>query len=250
MLTPDHTHFEILSKHKEKFYDHATFIYAHGFSYNRYQFHYIKNTWTHLLLAPKAIASELRFQYETKGGIAAVYSIENSQNQNQEEINRKFILDLANKLGINCGPYPTTFHKECVADLFSEQSILCSILPYLSELCFKMLIARGIEKEVAYFECWHEVKLIVDTMVKVGPYDFFKLISPNALIGGEKGRQILLDDQFKQKLHTILEDILSGKFEQEIDSINESDLRKQIDNYWNNSELNQIHKKMKSLLFK
>ncbi|MBF0359510.1 MAG: hypothetical protein HQK49_00770 [Oligoflexia bacterium] len=258
MLTPDNTHFEILTKYKEQFNQNATFIYAHGFSFNRYQLRYINENWTHLLLAPKAIASELRFQYEVKGGLAAVYSVENSENNSENNSNnksanddRQFLFDLAKKLGINSGPYQTTFYKECVADLFSEQSILCSVLPYLSELCFNLLRARGIEREVAYLECWYEVKLIVDTLIKVGPHDFFKLISPNALIGGEKGKNILLDDHFKQNLSTIiLEDILSGKFEQEIDNTNENELRKRIDDYWKSSELNQVHQQMKPLLFR
>lgn len=242
LLTPDHTHPEVLSQLEPN----LKIILAHGYSYT-----YNKNqlpTNTYLLLAPKAIASELRFQYETKGKLGAVYSIENSKT-GAENGDENFLKILAKDLGITSGPYPTTFREETNADLFSEQSILCGIIPYIGQMSYELLRKNGVSKEVAYFECWYEVKLIVDTLIKLGPLEFFKLISPNALLGSEKGRKFLMDEHFQKNQQKLLEDILSGKFSKEVEKENFSEVKKQVEQYWLNSEITQTHNELKRELF-
>lgn len=243
ILTPDDTHYEVVSK-IGTYNPHATFIYAHGFGllYTQIRSQFAKAN--HILLAPKAIASELRFQYETKGKNGGVYSFEGIQDLSKKE----WALNLGKELGLN-SLHEATIEDETKADLFSEQSLLCSVLPYAALYSFKQLREAGISKEVAYFECWYEVKLIVDTLIKIGPEKFFNLISPNALIGSEIGRSAIFTDQYFIALHNIYNHIQSGEFEKQLETINVEQVRKEVLDFWNSQELTELHQKMSKDLF-
>ena len=249
MLTPDHTHETILKTYRKDFSHKSNFIYAHGFSYCHGSFEKNFSEFNHLLLAPKAIASEVRFQYETRGKLGAAYSVEMIKDPKKKESALVIVLELAKGIGINVGPFQSSFEEECYADLFSEQSILCSLLPYAASMSFKKLREKGVSKEIAYFECWAELKLICDALTKFGPVDFFNLISPNALIGGEKAKNLLFDDDFEQKLNSLIDDIWSKKFFKEVESTDIEELRKKVNSHWEKQELQKLHKSLGTELF-
>jgi ketol-acid reductoisomerase len=245
LLTPDHTHKEILDTYQEFIHEGSKIIYAHGYSYIK---HNLKNkfkTWDHLLLAPKAIASEVRFQFETGGKLGAIMSLEGSNDPKDREL----LQDIAKGIGITAGPYENSFKDETYADLFSEQSILCSLLPYGALHSYNKLRERGIGKEMAYMECWYEVKLIADTMIKLGPLKFFELISPNALIGGEKARKLIFNEEYNKVANKLLDDIWENKFFQEVDNQNFDALKNEVMSFWKNEELNTVHEDLKENLF-
>ena len=129
------------------------------------------------------------------------------------------------------------FRSETEADLYSEQGMLCSIMPYVAGEMFAHLVETGIEPELAYFECWHELKLIVNAMVDKGPEGFFDLISPNALIGGEKGFHRLITPEFHKNLRSLLSEIQSGQFNKEIDKADVEETRRIIRERWQKSPL-------------
>jgi ketol-acid reductoisomerase len=104
---------------------------------------------------------------------------------------------------------------------------------------FNHLVREGTEPELAYFECWHELKLIINAMIDKGPEGFFDLISPNALIGAEKGYEKLMTPEFKKNMHSLFEDIKSGKFDDEVKSADVPALRRKIRARWMNDELNK-----------
>jgi ketol-acid reductoisomerase len=243
VLTPDDTH-ALVVESISKTNDTADFIYAHGFALvyaevlTKYPNH------NHILLAPKAIASELRYQYEIKGKNGGVYSFEALKDNSKKE----FFLTMGHELGLT-SLHEATIEDETKADLFSEQSLLCSSLPYAALYSYKQLREKGISKEVAYFECWYEVKLIADTLIKIGPEKFFDLISPNALIGSEIGKSVLFDDNYKKKLNDIYEHINSGEFNKQLEHVNIDTVRSDIIKFWKNEELTQVHNQLKSELF-
>ena len=243
VLTPDDTHAQVVSS-ISKINSNADFIYAHGFAlvYDDVLTNYKNHN--HILLAPKAIASELRYQYEIKGKNGGVYSFEALNDSSKKE----FYLNLGLELGLT-SLHEATIEDETKADLFSEQSLLCSSLPYAALYSYNQLREKGISKEVAYFECWYEVKLIADTLIKIGPEKFFDLISPNALIGSEIGKSILFDDNYKKKLNDIYEHINSGEFSEQLKSINVESVRSDIIKFWKNEELTEVHNQLKSELF-
>lgn len=206
ILTPDDTHKEILTslEFKDSTYK-QNFIYGHGYSVTYDKVERLLPKHNHMLLAPKSIASELRFSYETKSPLTAVVD------RDEEGLNQ-----LAKDLGISVGPIMASFEEETICDLFSEQSLLCSVIPQAARLSFETLVKNGHNPEIAYIECWHEVKLIADAMIKHGPSEFLGLISPNAFMGGEMAKSLIFDENFQAKLNKIYENIKSGHFAQEI----------------------------------
>ncbi len=233
-LTPDDTH-HLIATELSKCIDleKKMFVYAHGYSYLRYEFEKTFDTVNHLLLAPKAIASELRERYLSKEMLVGVLCDPKGKSQS-------LLDELATKLGLT-KKIQATFKDEAWADLFSEQSVLCSLLPYGARKSFDFLIEKGIHPEVAFTECWMEVKLIADAMLKFGPEGFFKLISPNALIGGEKAQNLIFDNEYQKKLDSLWNDISSGKFDNEVDETASSELRQQVLKDWKKSKLPSVY---------
>lgn len=244
LLTPDESHKDVLNQIGDSLKENSIIIYAHGFSLLYDEIVKTYPQFQHALLAPKAIASELRFQFECKGGLGGVYSVEFC---NEENV-KKTILNIGVGLGLKV-LHESTCEQETVADLFSEQSILCSIIPYAAAKSFNKLVENGIDPEVAYFECWYEVKLIVDTLVKVGPYEFFSLISPNALLGSEVGKSLFFDMDFEKKMDDMFNNIKSGHFVNSIKDQNYDEIKSDVLRFWKDQKLNNIHSQLKDKLF-
>lgn len=236
MLIPDDRHLSFFEKNQAFLKAGSHFIYAHGFSLSKERLHEKYSQFSHSLLAPKAIASDVRFQYETKGKIGAAYYAATNGNENE-------LKELAAKVGFTA-LYKSHFDEECIADLFSEQSILCSLIPYGSLKSYNLLRKNGVSKEVAFMECFLELKSITNAFVSLGPEAFFKLISPNALIGSQKGRQMLLGKSFDQAMEQILVDIKNKEFYKEVE-IDADLLRQKVLEEWKEEELSETFTKLK-----
>lgn len=247
LLTPDHTHDQTLSEIYPQLEEGTNLIYAHGYSYTAFNFKEKYPKFNHLLLAPKAIASELRFQFENGGKLGAVYSVEDIEESSKSQA-IELIQRISADIGITAGPYSSTFLEETNADLFSEQSLLCSLLPYGALHAYNKLREKGVQREIAYLECWLEVKLIADAMVKMGPQEFFKLISPNALLGGEKAQKLLFDEQYHKKMDTLLNDIWNQDFFTECKGLDFNTLRSSVLDRWEKEELSKTHQELSSEL--
>lgn len=242
MLTPDLTHNDFLTTHAHLFTEGTVILYAHGFSLLKNAFNVRYPHLQHVLYAPKSIGSELRTQFVQKGKLGAVYSLQYFQGPTTEI--EQWLFDLAKAMGINIGPFPTNFKDETEADLFSEQGLLCSLIPYAANELFTSLVQKGFSPELAYFECWHELKLIVNAMVDRGPEAFFDLISPNALVGSEKGFERLINRDFKTNLSSLLKEIQDGTFDVELENTNVEETRKKIRERWQRSSLQQTFDKI------
>jgi ketol-acid reductoisomerase len=242
LLIPDHTHHEFMSNYAHQFSPGTVILYNHGFSLTKFAFHQHFPHLKHVLFAVKAIGTEIRKQYLGHGQLGGVYSLEHISTENTALLN--WMNHLARALGLTMGIYPTTFEHETQADLFSEQGLLCSILPYTAGEMFSQMIDNGIEPELAYFEVWHELKLLANAMVDKGPQAFFDLISPNALVGSEKGFQKLFTDDFKMNLKNLMTDIKTGKFHTELENSDVEGLRMTIRQRWDKSPLMQTFQDM------
>ncbi|MBP9680318.1 MAG: hypothetical protein KBD76_02845 [Bacteriovorax sp.] len=239
MLIPDDKHLSFFEKNNIFIQKNSHFVYAHGFSLSKERLHEKYSQFGHSLLAPKAIASDVRFQYETKGKIGAAYYAETADNE-------KNLKSLAIQVGFTA-LYKSHFDEECLADLFSEQSLLCSLIPYGALKSYNLLRSSGVSKEVAFMECYLELKSISHAFVTLGPEAFFKLISPNALIGSQKGRKLLLNETFDNGLKQILIDIKNKQFYKEVE-IDIDQLRSNILHEWGQEELSQTFKTLKAEL--
>lgn len=237
LLTPDLAHAEFLEAEAPRLAPGSVILYAHGFSLLNHRFQTRYSHLQHVLFAPKSIGSELRRQYQLQGKLGAVYSLEHFRGPAAEI--EAWLRRLARALGINMGPFATSFERETRADLYSEQGLLCSLVPYAAGEMFSHLVDSGAEPELAYFECWHELKLIVDAMVDKGPEAFFDLISPNALVGSEKGYQRLITEDFRSRLRSLLAEIQDGTFNRELENTSVEEIRRRIRDRWHQSPLQQ-----------
>lgn len=249
LLTPDHTHLGILDGLYKNLKQNATIILAHGYSFTYQNLGNAFKKLNFALLAPKAIGSELRNNFVNKESLGAVMSFDGVDKELKEDI-QEDIVKFAKNMGITHGPYPVSFEQETVADLISEQSILCSLLPYGAMASFNQLRSMGIPKELAYFECWYEVKLIADTMIKMGPEKFFELISPNALMGSEVAREIFFDKEYFEKLEKLASEVKDKSFTKKIEDSDFNQIKEKVVSFWRNQEINQVHKEIGHDLYK
>lgn len=232
LLTPDHTHQQIIESYLKDIKD-LNLVLAHGYSHWKHEF---KNNYSNLnffLLAPKAIASELRSNYlEDKTLFAAVSDLHNETFQR-----------LVFGLGIK-KPILSTFEEESVADLFSEQSLLCGLIPYAAKMSYRKLVEKDVNPEIAFIECWHEVKLIADAMIQFGPQGLFDLISPNALIGADRFKTQHLDDEWNEKLEQCFNSIKNRDFI-EYESKNDINvIRAKVLEYWGKSDIQKTYEQL------
>ena len=114
--------------------------------------------------------------------------------------------------GARAGVIPTTFEAETVTDLFGEQAVLCGGLEYLIAAGFEVLTEAGYEPEMAYFECLHEMKLIVDLIYEGGIANMNYSVSDTAEFGGYLSGPRVIDEGAKDRMRDILKDIQDGTF--------------------------------------
>src|SRR5699024_4942222 len=114
--------------------------------------------------------------------------------------------------GARAGVIPTTFEAETVTDLFGEQAVLCGGTEELVKVGFEVLVEAGYEPEMAYFECLHELKLIVDLMFEGGISNMNYSVSDTAEFGGYVSGPRVIDGDTKKRMEDILKDIQDGSF--------------------------------------
>jgi ketol-acid reductoisomerase len=161
------------------------------------------------LVSPKGPGHQLRAVYEAGGGLAALWAVFRDCSGDA----RTTVLAYAAALGCaRAGLLETSFAEETETDLFGEQAVLCGGVPQLAQAAFDTLVQAGYQPEVAYFECFHEIKLIVDLLYRGGVTGMHRAISDTAEFGGYEVGPRVIDDDVLRTLASTLEDIRSGAF--------------------------------------
>ncbi len=161
------------------------------------------------MLAPKGPGHTVRSEYLRGGGVPSLVAVAQDSTKNALDIGLSYGCAVG---GGRAGIIETTFKEECETDLFGEQVVLCGGLSELITAGFETLVDAGYAPEMAYFECLHEVKLIVDLMYEGGLANMRYSISNTAEYGDYvTGKRIITEDTRKE-MKRILEDIQSGKF--------------------------------------
>ena len=164
------------------------------------------------MMAPKSPGPMERQVYLEGFGVPALIAVE----QDFTGKAKKIALCLAKGLGATkAGVIETTFKEEATSDLFGEQAVLCGGVTALIEAGFNTLVKRGYQPEIAYFECLHEVKLIVDLIQKGGMMHMWSSVSNTAEYGGLSTRDKVINAESKKAMEGLLDDILAGKFAKE-----------------------------------
>jgi ketol-acid reductoisomerase len=161
------------------------------------------------MIAPKGPGHTVRSEYLKGGGVPSLVAVEQNPSGNALEIALSYAS--ANGGG-RAGVIETTFKEECETDLFGEQAVLCGGLSALIMAGFETLVEAGYAPEMAYFECMHEVKLIVDLMYEGGIANMRYSISNTAEYGDYTRGPRVITAETKAEMKRILDDIQSGRF--------------------------------------
>ncbi|MEM8695863.1 MAG: ketol-acid reductoisomerase [Pseudomonadota bacterium] len=164
-----------------------------------------------IMIAPKGPGHTVRAEYERGGGVPCLMAIAQDATGNAHDVTLAYASGVG---GGRSGIIETTFREECETDLFGEQAVLCGGLTSLVMAGFETLTEAGYAPEMAYFECLHEVKLIVDLMYEGGIANMRYSISNTAEYGDyHTGPRVITEDT-KAEMKRILDDIQRGKFVQ------------------------------------
>ena len=164
------------------------------------------------MIAPKAPGHRMREVFVKGSGVPGLLAIHNDSSGHARE------LSLAYAKGIGCtraGVLDTTFQEETETDLFGEQAVLCGGVTSLVKAAFETLVEAGYQPESAYFECLHELKLIVDLMYQGGMEYMRYSVSDTAEYGDYSRGPIIIDENVKANMKKVLTDIQDGSFAKE-----------------------------------
>ncbi|MEP5413289.1 MAG: ketol-acid reductoisomerase [Rhizobiaceae bacterium] len=187
----------------------AAIAFAHGLNVH---FNLIEpgNDIDVVMIAPKGPGHTVRGEYQKGGGVPCLIAIHQDASGNAHDLALSYACGVG---GGRSGVIETTFQEECETDLFGEQVVLCGGLVELIRAGFEVLVEAGYAPEMAYFECLHEVKLIVDLIYEGGIANMDYSISNTAEYGQYvSGPRILPYDETKARMKAVLSDIQSGKF--------------------------------------
>ncbi len=161
------------------------------------------------MIAPKGPGHTVRGEYQRGGGVPCLVAVHQNASGNALDIALSYASAVG---GGRAGIIETSFKEECETDLFGEQAVLCGGLTELIKAGFETLTEAGYAPEMAYFECLHEVKLIVDLMYEGGMANMRYSISNTAEYGDYKTGPRIVTPETKAEMKRVLEDIQSGRF--------------------------------------
>ncbi|EIJ79078.1 ketol-acid reductoisomerase [Bacillus methanolicus PB1] len=208
ILLPDELQPKVYKEEIEPNLTNQALMFAHGFNIHFNQIVPPENCDV-LLVAPKGPGHLVRRTYQEGAGVPALFAIYQDVSGKAKEL----ALAYAKAIGsLRAGALETTFKEETETDLFGEQAVLCGGLTSLVKAGFETLTEAGYQPELAYFECLHELKLIVDLMYEGGLAGMRYSISDTAQWGDFVSGPRVVNDQVKQEMKAVLKDIQEGKF--------------------------------------
>src|SRR4051794_33589073 len=164
------------------------------------------------MIAPKGPGHTVRSEYQRGGGVPCLVAVQQNPSGNALEIALSYASAIG---GGRSGVIETTFKEECETDLFGEQSVLCGGLCELINAGYETLVEAGYAPEMAYFECCHEVKLIVDLIYEGGIANMRYSVSNTAEYGDYSRGPRIIDEHVRAEMKKVLAEIQSGRFARE-----------------------------------
>ncbi|NDA80687.1 MAG: ketol-acid reductoisomerase [Actinobacteria bacterium] len=209
LLAPDHFQRGIYKESIEpNLKAGAALFFGHGFNI---RFGYIKPPANVdvCMVAPKGPGHLVRREYVAGRGVPVIVAVEQDATGNAWPLTLSYAKAIG---GLRAGGILTTFTEECETDLFGEQAVLCGGASRLVQMGFEVLLEAGYQPEVAYFECLHELKLIVDLMYEGGIAKQRWSVSDTAEYGDYISGPRVLDDRVKDNMRAVLKDVQNGSF--------------------------------------
>ena len=212
MLTPDELQADI---YEQDIADHirpgAAIAFAHGLNVHFDLIVPAKDIDV-IMIAPKGPGHTVRGEYVKGGGVPCLLAVHQDASGNAHDVGLSYASAIG---GGRSGIIETTFKQECETDLFGEQAVLCGGASALVQAGFETLVEAGYAPEMAYFECLHELKLIVDLMIESGIAGMRFSVSETAKYGDITRGPRVVNANVKRSMKSILKEIQSGKFAKE-----------------------------------
>ncbi|HSQ21803.1 MAG TPA: ketol-acid reductoisomerase [Coriobacteriia bacterium] len=209
MLTPDETTAHIYySEIHESMTAGKVLAFAHGFNVHFGQIEAPEGVDV-IMIAPKGPGHMVRRTFAEGSGVPCLIAVAQDASGKAKDIALAWAAGIG---GARAAVIETTFAEETETDLFGEQAVLCGGLTHLVQAGFETLVEAGYQPEIAYFECMHEVKLIVDLMYEGGMAKMRDSISNTAEYGDYVTGPRIVTDETREEMARVLWDIQSGKF--------------------------------------
>lgn len=209
ILTPDMTHEKIFNEEVAPHLKSGdALLFAHGFTvlYGRVQ---PPKDVDVIMVAPKGPGDLVRREYERGRGVPCLFAVHQDATGKAKD---KALAYASLIGGATAGAIETTFKEETETDLFGEQAVLCGGASELVIAGFETLVEAGYQPEIAYYECMHELKLIVDLFYEGGLEGMHKFISETAKYGDFVSGPRVINAETKQRMREVLKDIQNGNF--------------------------------------
>lgn len=209
ILTPDELQADIYREHvAPNIRDGSAVAFAHGLNIH-FALIEPKKTLDVIMIAPKGPGHTVRSEYQKGGGVPCLVAIAQDASENALDVALSYASAIG---GGRSGIIETTFREECETDLFGEQVVLCGGLVELIRGGFDTLVEAGYAPEMAYFECLHEVKLIVDLIYEGGIANMNYSISNTAEFGEYLSGPRIINEGTRAEMKRVLKDIQTGAF--------------------------------------
>ena len=209
ILVPDELQADLYNEFLEKnLKEGSALLFAHGLAIH-FQLIKPRNDLDVFMIAPKGPGHTVRGQYQSGAGVPCLIAIHQDASGSALDIGISYASAIG---GGRSGIIQTTFKEECETDLFGEQTVLCGGLTALIQAGFETLVEAGYSPEMAYFECLHEVKLIVDLIYEGGIANMRYSISNTAEYGDLTRGPRIINKNVKKEMKKVLEEIQTGKF--------------------------------------
>jgi len=209
ILTPDMTHEQLYREEiAPNLDDGDAVLFAHGFSIHYGRVAPAANVDV-IMVAPKGPGDLVRKEYERGRGVPSLFAIHQDATGSAKE---KALSYAANIGGATAGVLETTFAEETETDLFGEQAVLCGGASELVIAGFETLVEAGYQPEIAYYECLHELKLIVDLFYEGGITKMHEFISETAKYGDLVSGPRVINEETRARMKEVLTDIQTGAF--------------------------------------
>lgn len=212
ILVPDQFQAEVYKKDIEPNLEAGnTLAFAHGFNIHFDQINPSDDVDV-FMVAPKSPGHLVRRVFTQGSGVPCLIAIHQDATGNAKDNALAYAKGLG---GTRAGVLETTFKEETETDLFGEQAILCGGVPELVKVGFKTLIDAGYQPEIAYFECLHELKLIVDLMYEGGIEQMYYSVSDTAEYGGMTRGEHVVNEETAKRVQEVLDKVQDGSFAKE-----------------------------------
>jgi ketol-acid reductoisomerase len=221
-------------------------LFAHGFNIHFNQIQPPEDVDV-FMIAPKGPGHLVRRVYEEGAGVPCLLAIYQDASGKAEQTALAYAKGIG---GTRAGVIETTFKEETETDLFGEQAVLCGGVSELVKAGFETLVEAGYQPEIAYFECLHELKLIVDLFYEGGIMGMYYSVSDTAEYGGMSRGPKVINNDTKERMKELLSDVQSGKFARDFILENQAGrpVLEAMRSQHNALEIEQVGKKLRDMM--